>query len=334
MVIGYFHRLRSRIARNYRQHVRVEGESGMDTLLGTMIGVLFLAVISASFAGVFMAYTVSTAKASENTDRINVITRYSSNTLNNLYVESGNGSATATAAGWSVKSHNKALSATPALAASADFKSYTYAAERPLVSGGTIKVSQWGKNEKGLVTLYTALPKAGSQMSKCNWSETKAKLETLCNVAIDTVQSVVDPPVGVESAEAILWEQEIDQHPWVNSSFNWADATKRSVKTSRIGDFDPKGKTEIRWVIMFDDLTPNKKVSIDFVDSDDTVYTHNFTPTPVEGETGKLTRSAFGVIALPSDVTNVTAYIDTDMSQPTANDQTVKVYRFIVYTKK
>lgn len=333
MIFGYFHRLRSLTTHKFHQHVHVNGERAMDNLMGTMIGVLFLAIISVSFAGIYMAYTVSSHKAAENNDRVSIITRYSTNTLNNLHIESNIGSATATAAGWTVLSHNKALSATTTLAANADFKDFTFAATRPMVDGGTILVSQWGVNKDGLVTIYTALPKAGSQTSKCNWTESKANLEKLCNVAIDRIQSVVAPPMGVDSSEAVLWEDQITKYPWQEAAFDWADDTKRTVTTSELGTIETNGETTLSWVAMFDDLTPGKKVAIDFVDSNFAVYSHSFTPVASKDEKGKLTRSAHGTLAVPEDVTSLTAYVDTDMASPTAGDQTVKIYRFNVYQK-
>lgn len=333
MISGYFRRLRSLTARRFHQHVRVDGERAMDNLMGTMIGVLFLAIISVSFAGIYMAYTVSSHKATENNDRVSVITRYSTNTLNSLHIESNVGSATAAADGWTVLSHNKALSTTPTLAANANFADFTFAATRPMVTGGTLLVSQWGVNRNGLVTIYTALPKAGSQASTCNWKETKVNLEKLCNVAIDSIQSVVSPPMGVDSSEAVLWESQIAKFPWQEAAFDWAAPAKRNVTTRELGTIETNGETNLSWVVVFDDLTPGKRVAVDFVDSNFAVYSHSFTPVASEDEKGKLTRSAHGTLSVPEGVTSLTAYLDTDMTSPTALDQTVKIYHFNVYQK-
>lgn len=334
MISGYFCRVREFLAQRYRQRVRVEGESGMDNLMGTMIGVLFLAVISASFAGIFMAYTVSTAKAAENTQRTNAVVKYSTNTLNNLYIESVNGKNTAQSAGWTVKSHLKALSLTTTLGASSDFAGYTYAATRPLVTGGTILVSQWGKNENGLVTILTAVPKAGSAASKCDWSEKKDRLETLCTVSIDTLQSVISPPMSVKDEKGVRWAEQIVQYPWTDSAFDWSSATKRTVTTSKLGVINTTGLTSFKFVVMFDNLEPGKKVSLDFVESKNgTVSTRQFTPTLNEGETGKVTRSSQGSITVPAGTDTVSIYLDTDVAS-TSNDPTIGISRFVVYKMK
>lgn len=343
MVTNYFRKVGDFFARNYHQHVRVEGERAMDNLMGTMIGVLFLAVISASFAGIFMAYTVSTAKATENTERNNAVVKYSTNTLNNLYVESVNGKNTAIAAGWTVLSHQKALStASPSLNPSSSFSAYTFAATRPLVSGGATLISQWGKNEGGLVTLYTAVPKAGSAASTCNWQEAQDKLETLCVVAIDKIQSVVSPPVGVGDEMAVRWEDQIVKYPWTATTKDWAGATKLDVTTTKLGVINTKpdptlpNVKDFKYVVMFENLQPGKKVSLDFVESKNgTVYSHTFTPTLEPGETGNVTRSNQGTLSIPDGADSIDVYLDTDVAQPTNSlDPTVKMYRFNIYTMK
>lgn len=346
MVTAYFRKAREFFASNYHQRVRVDGERAMDTLMGTMLGVLFLAVISASFAGIFMAYTVSTAKAAENNERNNLVVKYSTSTLNNLYIESINGKNTATAAGWTVKSHNKALSAaSPALnpAPSSAFASYTFAATRPMVTGGTTMISQWGINKNGLVTVYTATPKAGSGISKCDWTEASNLVEARCVVSIDTIQSVVSPPLGVRDEKALRWADQIVQYPWTASAFNWADDVKRDVKTSKLGVIDTSGiapvngERTLKYVVMFENLEPGKKVSLDFVESTaaGTLYSHSFVPTLETGETGKISRSSQGTLNIPVDADNITVYIDTDVAQTTtASDQTVKMSRFVVYNMK
>lgn len=350
MVTAYFRKVRGFFARNYHQQVRVDGERAMDNLMGTMIGVLFLAVISASFAGIFMAYTVSTAKATENGSRNNIVVKYSTDTLNNLYVESAGGKTAAVAAGWTVLAQKQALSTvTPALNPDTAFGAYTFAATRPLVTGGTTLISQWGKNEGGLVTLYTALPKAGSNASTCNWQEAQDKLETLCTVAIDKIQSVVSPPVGVDDEMAVNWENQIVKYPWTNTPkdstgnpIDWASATKVDVTTSKLGVIntqpDPTKPNiqNFKYVVMFDNLQPGKKVSLDFVESKNgTVYSHSFTPTLQPGETGNVTRSNEGTLSIPDGANNITVYLDTDVDQAnTALDPTVKMYRFNIYTMK
>lgn len=378
MVTDYFRKVRGFFARNYHQQVRVDGEKAMDNLMGTMIGVLFLSVISASFAGIFMAYTVSTAKATENSERNNSVVKYSTNTLNNLYVESVNGKTGAelprnattgqtmaeekASTGkpsttteitqwnntwgwnrWTVLSHQKALStASPSLNVNSTFAAYTFAASRPLVSGGTTLVSQWGKNEAGLVTLYTAVPKAGSGASKCNWEETEDKLETLCMVAIDKIQSVVAPPVGIGNEMAVRWEDQIVKYPWSATTKDWAGTAKLDVTTSKLGVINAKpdptkpNTQDFNYVVMFENLEPGKKVSLDFVESKNgTVYSHSFTPTLEPGETGKVTRSNQGRLSIPDGADSITVYLDTDVAQPNnASDQTVKMYRFNIYTMK
>lgn len=384
MVTDYFRKVRGFFARNYHQQVRVDGEKAMDNLMGTMIGVLFLSVISASFAGIFMAYTVSTAKATENSERNNSVVKYSTNTLNNLYVESVNGKAgaelprnattgqtmaeekastgkpntTAEIAQWNsmwgwnrwtVLSHQKALStASPSLSPNSAFAAYTFAATRPLVSGGATLVSQWGKNEAGLVTLYTAIPKAGSPekrdnvSNKCDWTLPEDKLETLCVVAIDKIQSVVAPPVGIGDEMAVRWEDQIVKYPWTATTKDWAASAKLDVTTSKLGVINTKPDPtkpnikDFNYVVMFDNLEPGKKVSLDFVESKNgKVYSHSFTPTLEPGETGKVTRSNMGRLSIPDGADNITVYLDTDVDQPNnASDQTVKMYRFNIYTMK
>lgn len=350
MVTAYFRKVRGFFARNYHQQIRVDGERAMDNLMGTMIGVLFLAVISASFAGIYMAYTVSTAKATEDTSRNNIVVKYNTDTLNNLYVESANGKANAVAAGWTVLAQKQTLTTvSPALNPSAAFGAYTFAATRPLVTGGTTLISQWGKNEAGLVTLYTAVPKAGSNTSTCNWQEAQDKLETLCTVAIDKIQSVVSPPVGVGDEMAVHWEDQIVKYPWTNTPndstgkpIDWASATKTNVTTSKLGVIntqpDPTKPNiqDFKYVVMFDNLQPGKKVSIDFVESKNgTVFSHTFTPTLQPGETGNVSRSNSGTLHIPDGANNITVYLDTDVDQPNnALDPTVTMYRFNIYTMK
>jgi hypothetical protein len=357
MVTAYFRKVREFFARNYHQHVRVDGEQAMDNLMGTMLGVLFLAVISASFAGIFMAYTVSTAKATENTARTNLVVKYSTNTLNNLYIESINGKKTAQAAGWTVLSHyNKLSAASPALnpAPSSAFTDFTFAATRPLVAGGSTIISQWGINKNGLVTVYTATSKAGiaktgatgSFTSRCDWTTDVKVLEAQCIVSIDTVQSVVAPPIGVRDEKALRWQDEIVQYPWTNSAYDWADDTKRDVKTQKLGVIDTSGiaadpvnpnEKTLKYVVMFENLTPGKKVSLDFVESTaaGTLYSHSFVPTLQTGEAGLVARSSHGTLNIPVAADNITVYLDTDVDQTdTASDQTVKMTRFVVYNMK
>jgi hypothetical protein len=113
---------------------------------------------------------------------------------------------------------------------------------------------------------------------------------------------------------------------------------KRDVTTRKLGEIVPNGKTEIKWVAMFENLQPNKKVTIDFKETTSSgavVVTHTLTATPVAGETGNLTRAAHGVVNVPVGTTKIGAFIDTDFDNlTTASDPTVKLYRFIVYTKK
>lgn len=336
MVTEYFRKVRAFFARNYHQQVRVDGEKAMDTLMGTMIGVLFLAIISASFAGIFMAYTVSSAKATENSARNNIVVKNSTNSLNGLYVESVNGKTAATAAGWQVLSHNKALSlASPSLTPDAAFANYTYAAKRPLVDGGKTMISQWGKNENGLVTIYTAIPKAGNQTA-CDWTATPVQVESSCIVAIDRIQSVVAPPVGVKDENSIRWEEQINKAPWTANAFDWSADTKRDVKTTKLGTITTNGVNNFKYVVMFDNLQPGKEVSLDFVNSKDgAISTHSFTPTLTDGETGNVTRSNKGTISLPDGTTTFDVYIDTDVTQSnTSLDPTVKMYRFVIYNMK
>ena len=349
MVTDYFRKVRGFFSRNYHQRVRVDGEQAMDNLIGTMLGVLFLAIISASFAGIYMAYSVSTAKATENNERNNMVVKFSTNTLNSLYVESINGRATAAAAGWTVLSQEKALSAvTPALnpAPSAAFTTYTYAATRPMVAGGTTLISQWGINKNGLITLYTATPKAGSGASKCNWTESQDKLETFCVVAIDRIQSVVSPPLGLTDENAVRWAEKIVQYPWTAAPFDWATATKRDVTTSKLGvintkpDLTKPNVRDFKYVVMFENLTPGKKVSIDFVESKNGAYSSQTfvageNGVPLPGPDGKITVSHQATVTIPDGANSMDVYIDTDVAQPNnALDQTVKISRFIVYTIK
>lgn len=211
-----------------------------------------------------------------------------------------------------------------------------------MVAGGTTLVSQWGKNEAGLVTLYTAIPKAGSGASKCNWEENEDNLETLCVLAIDKIQSVVAPPVGVGDEMAVRWEDQIVKYPWTATTKDWAGATKLDVTTTKLGVINTKpdptkpNVKDFKYVVMFENLEPGKKVSLDFVESKNgTVYSHTFTPTLEPGETGKVTRSNKGTLSIPDGADNLTVYLDTDVAQPNNSlDQTVKMYRFNIYTMK
>ena len=334
MITAVLSRVRELISRNYHSRIRLNGEAAMENLMGTMIGVLFLSVISASFAGIFMAYSVSSAKATENTNRMNLISKYSTDTLNNLYVESVSGSTAAQNAGWTVKAARQALSSvTPSINPSSSYSSYTYAATRSMVSGGTTTISQWGQNVNGLVTLYTAVPKAGSPDQTCDWTQPDDKLQYYCNVVIDTVQSVVSPPVGVNNDNAVNWASQITQFPWNNSANNWASATKYPVTTSKLGDINVNNQGTLKYVVMFDNLQPNVPLSIDFVANGQTINTQTITPTLNPGETGTVTRSVAGTFTTPANNADVAVYLDTDVNTPTASDPTVTIYRFIIYTK-
>lgn len=349
MVTDYFRKVRGFFSRNYHQRVRLDGEQAMDNLIGTMLGVLFLAIISASFAGIYMAYSVSTAKATENNERNNLVVKFSTNTLNNLYVESKSGRATATAAGWTVLSQEKTLStAVPALnpVPSTAFTTYTFAATRPMVAGGTTLVSQWGINKDGLVTIYTATPKAGSGVSKCNWSEAQDKLESFCVVAIDRLQSVVAPPLGITDENAVRWEEKIVKYPWSAAAFDWSAATKRDVTTSKLGVINTKldplkpNTRDFKVVVMIENLTPGKKFALDFVESKNgTYYTQSFIAgengIPLPGPDGKISIAHQATLSIPDGADSLDVYLDTDANQPnTALDPTVKISRFTIYTMK
>lgn len=360
----FFRKLRVSVSSRFRNVVSENGERAMDNLVGTMLGVLFLAMISASFAGIFMAYTVSSSKAAENSERINLVTKHSTNTLNNLYVEADLGKANGIANGWNIVRHKQKLSTgTPSLGTISvvAFRDYTFAASRPLVTGGTTPVSQWGyvNTSTGLVELYTSVAKAGVP-GKCDWTTSIADLNNRCLTVRDSIPSVVAPPTSAKDAPAVDWNCEINlsisrfltneggttSFAPLGSKITGADGKVRytlnpnidsvmNIKTSKLGTFNSGGKTSLRWVMMVDDLTPGKKVSLEFFEpSTGIVSRQTFVPTLDAGESGKIRRALQGSVPISSGARDVEVYIDTDSpSNPTNTDPVVKINNFVVYEK-
>lgn len=348
MRIGYFRRLKEKVANNFHQHVRVQGESGMDTLVGTMIGVLFLAVISASFAGVYMAYTVSAAKADENTTRVSVMTQMSASTLNQMFIDSPTGRADAIAGGWTMVTVANGTLATVTPAASTEFKTYTFAATRPMVAGGTTKVSQWGFKgtaapEIGLVKLYTAVPKAGKQ-SACNWTMTSAQLAANCVVTFDMRPSVITPPAVYSIYPSADWAANIRKLPW--SPTDYSTMTTKSAKTIKLGAINAATATTgtggvrvVRYVAYLENVPVNNVVTVSFVKTATpaTIYSKVTVPTaPKAGETSLVKRYIEGTVTIPSGATAMDVMLDTKVTNPNttttdATDPAINVSKFIVY---
>lgn len=335
--------LRKFFTKNYHGYVRTRGESAMDTLLGTMIGVLFLAVITASFAGIYMAYTVSTAKAKENTERANLSSSLSAAALNGLYVDSSSGRSIATSAGWSVTAQGTTPLSSAAPGTNAAYAKYTYAAKAPMKPNSPVTVSQWGVLEtsgtdRGLVKIYTAIPKAGQTVA-CDWTQTPAALSTSCVVVYDVLSSIVAPPLAYNIYPDVNWEKSVRVAPWTTTP-NFYGAEWNSFTTSKIGTTDvtsmksnPDGSRTVRFVALLKDLDPNKKVSIDFrKPGEESFFGYTFTPTAKTGETGKLERAVYGVFVAPPNTTLVDVYVDTYVTDPQqSTDPTIQGSRFFVY---
>jgi hypothetical protein len=332
----------------YTDRLAAKGEQAMDTLLGTMLGVLFLAVITSSFAGVYMAYAVSTAKASESTSRTNVAAKLSSQSLNGLFIDSASGKTLAQTAGWTVVTQGTTLLKNVDAATQSSYANYTFAARKPMVDGGKVQVAQWGVlertgSDKGLVKAYTAIPKAGSK-KVCDWTQSVDNLNLNCVVVYDVLASVVMATPNYDVYADVQWESNVVVAPW-STTPNYYTADQRPAQTSKLGNVtvptsfktNADGSRTIKYVALLKDLEPNKQVSVDFKTpgQSGTLYGNTFTPAPATGQTGKLERSVYGTMNVPAGITSLEVFIDTDNSLPTVStDPIVQISRFVVYQPK
>jgi hypothetical protein len=340
--------MRRFFTKNYQTALHTRKEYAMDTLLGTMIGVLFLAVITASFAGIYMAYVVSSAKSSENTARAAAAAKFSATSLNRLYVDSASGKTAAQTDGWTVTTQGTTPLSTADTATNAAYADYTFAATKPLKTGGVTPVSQWGVlvtsgNDRGLVKLYTAIPKAG-QSQPCNWKQSPENMQKYCVVVYDVLASVVAPPRAYNIYPDVHWQDSVSQMPWTSTpDFSGAD-WKSNIGTQMLGNVkitsataNADGTKNLRFVALVKDLTPGYKVSLDFrKPGDNSFYAYTFTPTAKAGETGTLTRAVYGTINVPSGVDSVDVYMDTkvEATQNSTTDPKVQISRFFLYQTK
>jgi hypothetical protein len=343
--------------KNYNENIRIRGEHAIDDLLGTMLGVLFLAVISASFAGIYMAYVVTSAKAEENTARANIAAKFSAETFNNLIVDNlTGGRQTATNLGWSVIKHNEDAFQP----ASPDYPNYRYVATRPMKTGSPVLAYQWGTivssgPDQGLVKLYTSIPRAGANSgnqgaAKCNWRASSASLLANCIVVYDVQASVISPPPAYTVYPDINWQTSIVKAPWTTASVDYSASTWQSIATSKkLGTIDLTGLAKnadgtrtVKFVALAKDLVPNNLVSFDINKPGTTerIFSYQFTPKTVTGETGNLQRSVNngtdGGFTLPADVNSVDVYIDTKVTNPdqATGDPAVQLSRFFFYQPK
>lgn len=330
--------------KNYHENIRVRGENAMDTLLGTMIGVLFLAVITASFAGIYMAYVVTTAKSEENTSRAATASKYSADALNSLYVDSPG--TRAAADGWTVTTQGTAKLSTVSSGTNTSYTNYTYAADRVLPDTA-VKISQWGVLEtsgpdNGLVKIYTAVAKAGL-VATCDWKTTTALLVQKCIVVYDVLSSVMAPPPAYAVHPDVFWQDHVKMSPWVlSSSFpnDFSTAAGSTTSTAKLGQINlnnattnSDGSRTLNFVAVVKNLDPNKKVSIDFnKPGEQSFYGYTFTPTANPGDSSKLERAVYAVVTVPAGTIVLDVYMDTDLTATNNGaGQTLSVSRFFLY---
>lgn len=330
--------------KNYHENIHVRGERAMDTLMGTMIGVLFLAVITASFAGIYMAYVVSTAKSEENTSRAAIVSRDSANALNGLYVDAAGPKAASD--GWAVVTQGTAKLSTKSAGTDAAYANYVYAATR-ILPGSAIQISQWGVLEtsgpdEGLVKIYTAIAKAGVAAT-CDWKTTPALLSQKCVVVYDVLSSIMYPPPAYVVYPDIHWKEHVNMAPWVLSGAYTKDFSTEAgatTVTEQLGQVNlngtaanSDGSRSLRFVAVVKNLDPNKKVSIDFnKPGEQSFYGYSFTPTSSVGDGAKLERAVYGTLIVPAGTTSLDIYMDTYLTS--ANNgvgQTLSVSRFFLY---
>lgn len=328
---GFLSRLRVKLS--------VAGEHGAEGLLGTMIAVLFLAVITGSFAGIYMAYTVTTNKASENVDRVSVLNSAAEAAEAGMFVDGETGAQNAAADGWTVVADGVNLSTVVPSGLNSEFASYQYAATKPLGDTGTILISQWGVlgtsgADDGVVKIYTATPKAGFT-DACNWTTSSTDLQSKCLVNYKTVVSVLSPPDRYEYDTYALWRANADVFPWTTTTdYSLAtNAAPITVNTRQLGTVDIStapvvgSNRMVPYVISFSNLTVGQQLAVRlYAGGTATGQTLNWTVQTADA--GKKTLT--GYATFPSGTTTMDVFLDTNLANPTTNPN-VRITTMLFY---
>lgn len=338
-------RMRQFITHDYHENFRKNKERAVEGLMGTMIGVLFLAIVTASFAGIYMAYTVSSSKATANTDRSTLIAKETDLTLNNAYIDGPQGSSRAAAAGWTVVVSGTALSSAQPGTLS-DYGSFTYAAQKTL-TGTSIKVSQWGGQQpgvNGVMAVFTAVPKSGAVVSagvpltSCDWKTALTVLTTKCLVYRSNMNSIANPPAQVGYDTGANWTDFIRAGTW-STSPNYA-ATPTAAASGTIGRINvttngittnSSGQRVMNYIMVVSRLTANQqvKITVNQTGTSTEVFSRAWTQAASDGDTQTL----YGTVIVPSGVSSVDVVLDTNTAATTGKP-TVNISQFYMYQMK
>lgn len=339
-------RMRQFLTHDYHENIRNNRERGVEGLMGTMIGILFLAVVTASFAGVYMAYTVSTAKATANTERSSVIQKESDLTLTNAYIDGPQGTSRAATAGWNILASGTSLT-TAMPGTLSQYSSFTYAAQKTL-TGSNVQISQWGGNQPGVsgaMALFTAVPKSGAMASagvpltSCDWKTGLTTLATKCLVYRSVMPSIVNPPAQVGYDTGTNWTDFIRAANWTSAT-NYATATPTSASSGTIGRMsvttngivtNASNQRELNYILVVSGLTTNQKLklSVNQANTTTAVFTREWTQSSADGTKQTL----YGTVLVPAGVTSLDAVLDTNTAVTTGKP-TVTISQFYMYQTK
>ena len=178
-------------------------ESG-ETLLGTLLGVLLLSVMTASFAGVIFASAASTGRANEISNRVTVINTVSSDALTDLRVE-----RVTPPTGWS---------ANAPITVAGVF--YTYNSSYTLPNNSAVTVRQWGTVIDGVVSVYTSVPKpkATYTCDVTNAINNSAAFKNACLLSYSSSLSVLTPLTPNPLGANVDWRNNVVANTAVSSA--------------------------------------------------------------------------------------------------------------------